>query len=137
MQLETFNQWKVNSRGKKFNHISQGFYRFRFLLHRYLFLIFFDKCLFTFSCTQNVYCTPSSQPRCWLGHTPKHNAFEQFWKFKFYFVHFPSNTQYLSFDGPSNYVYLFKNHRHTFPWQGERPLSHLRVIKMWFGPNIK
>ena len=25
----------------------------------------------------------------------------------------------------------------TFPWPGERPSSHLKVTKMWFGANIK
>ena len=41
------------------------------------------------------------------------------------------------FDGPSNYLYLFKNHRQTFSWPGERPSSRFKVTKMWFGPNIK
>ena len=44
----------------------------------------------------------------------KHNAFDQFWKFKFHFVHFPRKIRFLSFDGPSNYLYLFKNQRQTF-----------------------
>ena len=30
--------------------------------------------------------------------TPKRNDFEQFWKFKFHFEHFPRNTQDVSFD---------------------------------------
>ena len=33
-------------------------------------------------------------------------------------------------------MYLFRNHRQTFSWPGERPSSHLKVTKMWFGPNI-
>ena len=69
--------------------------------------------------------------------TPKHKAFDQFWKFKFHFKHVPRNTRFLSFDVPSNYSYLFKNHRQTFSWQGERLSSHVKVAKMWFGPNIK
>ena len=32
---------------------------------------------------------------------------------------------------------LFKNHRQTFSWPGERPSAHLRITKMWLGPNIK
>ena len=69
--------------------------------------------------------------------TPKLTAFDQFWKFKFPFEHFPRNTWFLSVDGPSNYLYLFKNHRQTFLWPEERPSSHFKIIKMWFSPNIK
>ena len=39
--------------------------------------------------------------------TPKHNDFDEFWKLKFHFEHFPKNTRFLSFDGPSNYLHLF------------------------------
>ena len=46
-------------------------------------------------------------------------------------------TRFLSLDGPTNYLYLFKKHQQTFSWPGERPSSHLKVTKMWFGPNIK
>ena len=69
--------------------------------------------------------------------TPKQNAFDQFWKFKFHFVHFPRNTRFLSFYGPINCLYLFKNHSQTSSWPGERPSCHLKVTKMWFGQNIK
>ena len=69
--------------------------------------------------------------------TPKDNAFDQFWKFEFHFEDFWRNTQFLNFGGPSNYLYLFKNHRETFPWPGERPSSHIKVTKIWFAPNIK
>ena len=55
--------------GKKFIHISQRFCRFRFFL--------FDKCLFILSVTQNVCCTLSSQPFCWLRDTWRHN-FDRF-----------------------------------------------------------
>ena len=34
-------------------------------------------------------------------------------------------------------MYLFKNHRQTFSWPGERPSSYLKVIRMWIGANIK
>ena len=64
-------------------------------------------------------------------------AVEQFCKFKFHFEQFPGNTRFFSFGGPTNYFYLFKNHRQTFSWPGESPSSHLKVTKMWFGPNIK
>ena len=69
--------------------------------------------------------------------TPEQNDFDQFWKFKFNFKHFPRNTQFLSFDGPSNYLYLFKNHWQTFSWPGERQSSQFRVTKIRFGLIIK
>ena len=53
------------------------------------------------------------------------------------FKHFSRNTQFLNFDGPSNYLHLFKNHQQTFPWSGERPSSHIKVTKILFAPNIK
>ena len=83
---------------------------------------------------------------CWLGkaivvlwaanhfvgsETPKHKAFEQFCKFKFHFKHFPWNTGFFCFDGPSNYLYLCKN------VPEEWPSSNHKVNKMWFGTNIK
>ena len=46
-------------------------------------------------------------------------------------------TQYLSLDGPSNYLYLFKNRQQASLWPGELSSSHLKVTKTWFGPNIK
>ena len=69
--------------------------------------------------------------------TPEQNDFDQFWKFKFNFKHFPRSTQFLSFDGSRNYLNLFKNHWQTFLWPGKRLSSHFRVTKMWFSPNIK
>ena len=69
--------------------------------------------------------------------TPKYNNFDQFWKSWFYLRYFPRNTKFLSFDGLSNYLYLFKNHRQTFSWQAERRSSHFKVTKIWFGPSIK
>ena len=35
------------------------------------------------------------------------------------------------------YLYLFKKHRQTFSSPGESPSSHVKVTKMWFGPNMK
>ena len=69
--------------------------------------------------------------------TPKHIDFDQFWKFKFHFEHFPRTHNFLVLTDPLIYLYLFQNHRQTFSWLGERPSSHLKVSKMWFGPNIK
>ena len=83
-----FQVGKSHCREKKFIHISQRFYRFGFLLH--IFFIFFDKCVFTLSVTQSVCYTLSNQ-RFVGSETPKHNAFDQFWKFKFHFEHFPRN----------------------------------------------
>ena len=48
-----------------------------------------------------------------------------------------SNTQFLSFNGPSNCLYLFKSHRQTISWPGKGPSCHIKVTKMWFGTNIK
>ena len=57
--------------------------------------------------------------------------------FKFHFEYFSRNTQFLSFDGPTSYLYLFKNHRQTFSWLGECPSSHLIITNMWSCSNIK
>ena len=35
-----------------------------------------------------------------------------------------------SFARPSNYLYLFKNHRQIFSWPEERPSSHLKDTKI-------
>ena len=107
-------------------------------IYIYIFL-FFDKCLFTLSITQSVY---SEQPTAFLAR--KHlstmlltnfdslnstlNIFQETQDFLVLTV----LTRFLSF----NYLYIFKNHRQTFPWPAERPSSHLRVTQMWFGPNI-
>ena len=100
------------------------------------FFIFFDKCVSTLW-LRKAYAVLWAA-NCFLGSkTPKHNAFDQFWKIKFHFEDFPRNTQFLSFDGPNNYLCIFKNHRQTFSWPGERPSSHLKVTKTWFGPNRK
>ena len=69
--------------------------------------------------------------------TPKHNNFDQFWKFKFHFERFPRNTRFLSFHGPSNNLYLLKNYQQTFSWTEKCLSCHLKVTKIWFGPNIK
>ena len=103
----------------------------------FLFFIFFDKGLIYLASSLWVvgYLWVAN---CFVGsETPKHNNFDQFWKFKFRFKHFPRNTRFLSFDVPSNYFYLFKNNQPTFSWTGECPSSYLKVTKMWLGPNIK
>ena len=53
--------------------------------------------------------------------TPKRNAFNQFWKCKFHFKYFPRNSWFISFVGPANYLYLFKNH-----WQSIQSLQVLQ-----------
>ena len=45
------------SREKKFIHVFQGFYRFRFLFFSFFPPIFFDKCLITLPATQSVWLT--------------------------------------------------------------------------------
>ena len=57
---------------------------------------------------------------------PKHNAFDQFWKFRFHFKHFPRNTQLDPVIVCIDPVIIW-----------ERLSSHLKVTKMWFGPNIR
>ena len=113
-------------------YIFQGFYRFRFLLQKYF---------FSFSLTNSLGYVKrmlySEQPTVLLVRRYLHNTFDQFWKFKFHFQNISRSTRFLSFDGPTNYLCLFKNHRQTFPWPGKRPSSHLKVTKKWFVTNIK
>ena len=63
---------------------------------------------------------------------PEHNDFDQFWKIKFHFQHFPRSTRFLSFDGHSNYLYLFKKQQQTFRDQlnVRRPTSKLLKCDM-------
>ena len=86
---------------------------------------------------RETYTVPWAANHFVCSETPKNNAFKQVLKFKFHFEHFLGNTRFPSFDGPTNYLYLFKNHQQTFSWPGERPASHLKVTKLWFGPNMK
>ena len=62
-------------------------------------------------------CTLSSQSFCWFGDT-KHNALDQFWRFKLHFKHFPRNTQFVSFDGPLISCLYFRNTDWHFTHQG-------------------
>ena len=106
--------------------------------------ISFTEIFFSFSLTNA--CSPWRLRKAyvvlWAGKrfigsdAPKH-VFDQFWKFQFHVEHFPRNTRFLSFDGPRNCLYLFKNHRQTYSWPGERPSSQLKVTTMWFVLNIK
>ena len=128
LAVATFMQWKVISR-KKIIHLSQGFYRFRFLLHTYFFS--FSLKIACLPCQlRKAHTVPWATNRFVGSETPKRNA-------KFHFVHFARNSWFFSFYRPSSYLYLFKNPQQTFSWPGEGPSSHLRVTKMEFGPNIK
>ena len=60
--------------------------------------------------------------------TPKHNTFDQFWKFKLHFDYFPRNIQHLSFDGPTNYLDLFTTNRH-FRYQGNVLYPTSKLVK--------
>ena len=51
-------------------------------------------------------------------------------KFEFHFEHSPRNTRFLSLDGPSNYLHLFKNHLQTFWSPGKRPSFQIKVTKL-------
>ena len=122
---------------KKLIDISQGFYRFRFLLHKYFF--WFSLITTGLPCRlRKVYAVLRAVKRFVGSETPKQNAFDQFWKFEFHSENFLRNTRFLSFDGLSNYLYLFKNHQQRVSWPGELSSSHIKVTKVWFGsPNIK
>ena len=114
--------------------ISQGVYRFRFLLQRFFSFSSTNACL---PCRLRKRILHCDQPPVFGKETPKYNVLAQFWKPKFFSEHFSRNSRFLSFEGSSNYLYLFKNHRQRFSWLGERPSSFLKFSKIWFGPNIK
>ena len=121
---------------KKLIDISQGFYKFRFLLHRYFFdflwrlpvyLVGYAKCML-YSEQSNEFLTRRHLNRMLLTNFENLNSIPKI----------PRNTRFLSFDGPSNYLYLFKNHQQRVSWPGELSSSHIKVTKVWFGsPNIK
>ena len=109
--------------GKKFIHISQ---------HIYILIYFLFFCHFLWQMFVYLVSFRSSAvfwaDNCFVDlETPKHNDFDQFWKFKLNLEHFPRNTRFLIFDRPSDYLYLFKNNRKTFSAPRERPLFHQKV----------
>ena len=109
---------------------------FRFLLHRYYFSCFLKNA--SLPCRlRKAYGVLWPDNHFVGSETPKHNSFDQFRKFEFHLEYFPRNTQFVSFDGPSNYFHLFKFHRQSFSSPGERPSFHINVTKTWFGPNIQ
>ena len=115
--------------GKKTSSIYfKDFTDLDFLIHRYFFFHFL---------LRKAYAVLWVAKRFVGSETPKLSAFDQFRKFEFHFKHFPRKTRYLSFNGRTDYLYLCENDRQIFSRPGEHPLSHLKVIKMWFGPNIK
>ena len=111
---------KSFSREKQFIYVSQGFYRFRFL-----FFHFFSFCSF---CLTNT-CLPCQLRKAYVPwaanrfvvwrhlNTMILTNFENLSSISNIF----QETQFLSFVRPSNYLHLFKNHRQTFSWPGERP----------------
>ena len=109
----------VRSRGKKSSIISQGFFtdlNLFFLFFFYLFIFLNKACI---SCQLHKAYALLWAADCLVStETSKHSDFDDFWKFKFHFEYFPRNTQFLSFDGPISYLYLFKNHRKAFLWSG-------------------
>ena len=108
----------------------------RFLLYRYFFS--FSLTIACLICRlRKAYAVLWAANRFVGSEKPNYNAFDQFWKIKFHFIHSPRNKRFLSFDRPSNYLYQFKNKWQAFSWPVERLSSHLKVAKMWFGPNIK
>ena len=119
---------------KKFIHIFQGFYRFRFLSHRYICFFFFH-----FSLTNR--CLPYRLPKRMLYSEQPTVLLAQRHLNTILLTNFENlnsiSNIFQENDGPTNYLYLFKNHRQTFSWPGERQSSHLKVTKMWFVPKIK
>ena len=112
--------------GKKFIPIFQGFCRFRFPLHRFVFHFLWQMPAYLVSYANGM--LHSEQPTVLLARRHLNTML---------LTNFEKNTRFLSFDGATNYLHLFKNHRQTILWPAERPSSHLKVIKIWFGPNIK
>ena len=106
-----------------------------FFLFFYFFPIFFDKCCLICR-LRKAYAVLSAANRFVGSGTSKHNAFDQFLKFKFHFENFSWNTKFLSFDPVIICIYLRTNYRH-FRNQGKvrHPISTLP--KMWFGPSTK
>ena len=122
-------QWKVISREKNSSMYPKDVTYLDF---------FYTDVFFHFLLSKAYAVLWAAGNRCVGAETPaKHNDFDQFWKFKFHFRHFPRNTRFLSFDGLTNYLYLFKNHRQKFLWPRERPSSNLKVTKRRFGLNIQ
>ena len=135
--LVTFKKWEVISRLKNSSIYLKDFEDFD---------LFFFTFFFVFSFSLRNACLPCQLRKAYAvlcclrfvgSETPRQNDFEQFWKFEFHLERFPRNTRVIDFDGPSDYLYLFKNHRQAFPRPGERPSSLLKDTKMWFGPNVK
>ena len=64
--------------------------------------------------------------------TPKHNAFDKFWKFKSHFEHFSRNTWFLSLDDPVIIcIYLKTTDRHCLDQKNIRhPTS--KLLKDYF-----
>ena len=98
-------KWEAISREKNSSIYLKDFTDLDFFFSLFSFSL--SNACFTSSVTQGICCTLSAN-RFVGSETPKHNDFDQFWKFKFYFKHFHRNTQFLSFDGPSNYLYFAK-----------------------------
>ena len=114
IQLATFNtSWE-----KKSSIYFKDFTGFRF----FLFSLKIPVYLVRYAVTQSICCTIN---------------FGQFGKFQYHLEHFPRHTGFLSFGGPSNYLYLFRNHRKTFSWPGNVRHPTSKLSKYWFGSNIK
>ena len=103
------NSEKTSVGKKNLIHVSQGFYRFIFLLHM-----------------QSICCILSSQDFLVWRHlnTMLLTNFENLNSISKIFL--PRKTQFLSFDRPSNYLYLFKNHRRTVSYGKVK--CHFKVV---------
>ena len=148
--------WKLSSSEKSLfqknvhPYVPQRFYRF--LLHRYLSFFYFDKCLCCPCWLRKVYAV------LWAGNCfvaleiPKHNAFDLieenfknlnsisniFQETHDFLVLMDSVIACIYFLERASIISFKKNKlQQTFSWPAERLSSHLKVIKMRFGPKIK
>ena len=110
---------KKKKHQQKFIHIFHRFYRFRFLLHKYLFLIFYYAKRMLISEQPTVLFARRHLNTMILTNFENLNSI----------LNISQETQYLSLDGPSNYLYLFKNRQQASLWPGELSSSHLKVTK--------
>ena len=125
---DNFQVVKGNQLRKKIIHISQGFYRFRFLLHRYYFSISLTNCIYLVGYAKRMLYF--EQPTVLLARNHLNTMLLTNFEHLIFISNIFQFRTFLSFDGPSNYLYLFKKHRQTFPGSEERPSSHLKVTKM-------
>ena len=108
IKLANFKQYSLVDKKSSTLYLSD----FKSFFYIDVFSIHFDKCLFTQSGTQSVWCGLSGQLCCWFGQTQTYNPFdledEISDEFKFHLEHFPRTSRFLDFYRLSEYLYFFK-----------------------------